>query len=240
MLKRALVGVATLAFGSKPALHRVPFGPLRGRQLCNSPQISLRMLLGMDEEWVTDIIRRELTSDAVAFDVGAHIGYTTVAMAGTGATVHAFELHPATAALLECTANANRDLAIHVHPVGLGCARGQIRLPLGETYMTAIRSENGEGALCTIETMDAYREQEALPLPDFVKIDVEMAEIDCLNGARETLRHRPPLLIEFHTGKLLTEGLALLRDMGYTHFVCEHPEAMAKVRGFCASVICRA
>jgi hypothetical protein len=53
-----------------------------------------------------------------------------------------------------------------------------------------------------------------IPPPDFVKIDVEGAEVEVLEGARETLaRFGPTLIVELHgTGVLLTQVLA---SIGY-------------------------
>lgn len=45
-------------------------------------------------------------------------------------------------------------------------------------------------------TLDEIIQQEGLPLPDFIKLDVQGAELDVLNGASNSLRHAKALLLE--------------------------------------------
>lgn len=55
-----------------------------------------------------------------------------------------------------------------------------------------------------------------LPAPNFIKVDVEKAEVRFLRGAMKTIsQYRPLMVIEFHTLDLLREGYSLLTDLGY-------------------------
>ena len=50
-----------------------------------------------------------------------------------------------------------------------------------------------------IRRLDRIVAEAGLPQPDVIKIDVEEAEVEVLEGAAETLRvHRPRLMIELH------------------------------------------
>jgi FkbM family methyltransferase len=50
----------------------------------------------------------------------------------------------------------------------------------------------------TVNRLDDYAHAQGLPDPDYIKIDVEGAELDVLNGARATLtRARPILSVEY-------------------------------------------
>ena len=65
-----------------------------------------------------------------------------------------------------------------------------------------------------IRRLDRIVAEVGLPSPDAIKIDVEEAEVEVLEGATETLRaHRPRLMIELHGNNA---GVAeLLSKLGY-------------------------
>jgi len=216
-LKPLVTRAACAVLGSEAKAHRIPLGPLRGRRLCVSPRISMRMILGVDEPWLADIIERELRPGMVAYDIGAHVGYTALLMGqavAPGGRVYAWELHPAPAALLRRTLDENPDLPVTPYVWGLGASRQDIMLPVNGTAQASL-SVRGGGQLCRIDALDAFVDREHLPPPDFVKIDVERAELECLRGAAETLaRYHPTLVVEFGR-RQLADGLALLRSYGY-------------------------
>jgi len=77
----------------------------------------------------------------------------------------------------------------------------------------------------TVDTLVAER---SLPVPDFLKIDVEGHELRVLFGARRTLAiNRPDLLIEFHSSELHSSCIALLEQFGYTYTTIRHPHYRA-------------
>jgi len=226
-VKRAIVRCVTTVLGKHPRMHRIPFGPLRGKRICTIPQISLRMYLGIDEPWVAAVASDNISPGDIIYDIGAHIGYTTLLFAkmlgGTG-SVHAFELLPSTVEqFLTKSVRGNEFKNIHIHPVGLGERETTIELPIGPTYMSTIRFESGDEYVetygrdvCKIVTLDCYATANSIPAPSLMKIDIEGAEVGCLKGARKIIQeHGPKLVIEFHNADLLREGHTLLTSWGY-------------------------
>ena len=225
-IKRAI----TTVLGNHPRMHRIPFGPLRGSRICTRPQISLRMYLGIDEPWIAATARDIIGPGDTIYDIGAHIGYTTLLFAkilgGTG-SVHAFELLPSTVEkFLTKSVQSNEFKNIHIHTVGLGETETTIELPVGPTYMSTmstVRFESGDEYVetygrdvCKIVTLDCYATANNIPAPAMMKIDIEGAEIECLRGARKIIRdHGPKLVVEFHSADLLREGYMLLKSWGY-------------------------
>jgi FkbM family methyltransferase len=200
------------------------------------------MCAGLVEPWAMRAIQRHVRPGGTAYDLGAHVGYTALvlgqAVARSG-QVHAFELHPTTAGLLERTVDANRDLCIHVHRVGLGRSSYEIDLQLGPTLMTSLGQSGQGGARCKVEALDDYVTTHGLRPPHFMKVDIEGAEVECLHGARDLLRtQHPVLLIEFHSRALLREGLDVLRGLGYRRFTCKDPGRLEGQGPFHDSVLC--
>ena len=216
---RMLLG---MVYGAHLRVHRIPFGPIRGRKLFMSPQISPRMWFGIDEPWIAQLCKSQLRQNSVVYDIGAHIGYTTVLFAhylkGTGA-IHAFEILPSTAKLLQNTVEANHFQNIVIHAVGLGAEEAIQQLSIGPTAMTSIRATQREGQRaerCEIVALDKYRHKQGLPRPALMKVDIEGAEIQFLQGSLELIDEcQPTMIIEFHSKDLLQQGYSLLTSLGY-------------------------
>ena len=217
--RRLLLGMVC---GTHLRVHRIPFGPIRGRKLFMSPQISPRMWFGIDEPWIARLCKTQLRQNSAVYDIGAHIGYTTVLFAhylnGTGA-VHAFEILPSTAELLQNTVKANQFQNIVIHTVGLGAEEAIQQLTIGSTAMTSIRAAKREGQRterCKVVALDKYRRERDLPLPALMKVDIEGAEIHFLQGSLELIDEcQPKMIIEFHSKDLLRQGYTLLTSLGY-------------------------
>ena len=209
-------------FGSKPAIHRIPFGPLKGRYIFMSFDISPRLFFGFGEPWIAALAQQYLRPGDIVYDLGAHIGYTSLVFAqqvGHTGAVHAFEIVPSIAEqFLKTTIQANNFNNIVVHTVGLSDKEQVLKLPVGETMMTSLYlNPIGEKVeLCKTVRLDQYIAQEHLPVPALIKIDIECAEIECLAGGVELLKKCTPLMIiEFHSLDLLKQGYSFLTPLGY-------------------------
>ncbi len=209
--------------GRRPKVHRIPFGPLKGRRIFISFELGPRMYLGIDEPFLARWIEQFTRPGDVVYDIGAHVGYTCLLFAqrlGGSGVVHAFEIVPSIAGCLEKTVEANEFRNIVVHPVGLSDSARELELPVAPTgmaslYLTGACSKRVE--LCRTVPLDHYVVQQALPLPTVLKIDIEGAEMDCLVGAKETItKCLPRMFIEFHRLDLLKQGFSFLQPLGYT------------------------
>jgi FkbM family methyltransferase len=239
-----------LIFGRKARLHRIPFGPNKGKRIFMSFGISPRMYFGIDEPWLAKLSRRYIQQGDVVYDVGAHIGYTCLLFAqriGSTGEIHAFEIIPSVAnQYLKRTMQANNLNNVVVHDVGLASKDENKELSIGESLMTSLhytyRTPKFEA--CTVRALDSFASKNSIPAPNLIKIDVEGGEIDCLLGGLELVkRYLPILIIEFHSKNLLAEGFSLLAPLGY---ICTtqdgtivNPSTLTRLNQFHASVLCR-
>lgn len=156
------------------------------------------------------------TAGEVVVDVGASYGSYSLSAAAHGAEVHAFEPEPSVFADLRRNAEAN-GFPIILHNSGLWDGDGSID-------MASYAPHWPPGTITApfqMATLDSF----GLPRVDWLKVDVEGAEVEVLLGAQETLaRCRPRVIVECHT--FLDEALtrkcaALLR--GYAVELVDRP-----------------
>jgi FkbM family methyltransferase len=222
-IKRFVRKSGVLFFGRFPRLHRIPFGPNKGRKIFTSFDISPRMYFGIDEPWIAELTQRHINPGDVVYDIGAHIGYTVLLFTqkvGNTGIVHAFEILPSVAeGFLRKTIEANDFNNVVIHAVGLSNLEQTLELPIGETMMTTLYPRASKGCkteLCKVVRLDDYRVFAHLPMPSLIKIDIEGAEVDCLLGALNIIKKCHPLLIiEFHSLDLLSKGHTILDSLGY-------------------------
>jgi FkbM family methyltransferase len=180
----------------------------------------------------TAFLRERAPKGATALDLGAHIGLFSVQLArsvGPSGRVVSFEPAPRTAAVLRRTIRCN-DLTsvVSVRQVAVSGARrrGEVEL-----FETGDECSNASSLVRTDRTRDSVRVA-ATTLDDLVdderltvavmKIDIEGAELEVLEGAPVLLSHqRPAMTIEVHPLELRAsrrdprEVFDVLADHGY-------------------------
>jgi len=170
------------------------------------------MLDGYWESWLTVFCARFLKPGMVAFDVGANLGYYTLLFAnriGAAGRVIAIEPNPETFELLSETVALNGYGGM----TSLICAAASARagesaelfVPLGEPKNATIAfSGNNRASELTASVPTVSIDALAKPLErvDFVKIDVEGAEPQVLEGMAATIeRFKPTILLEFNVSR---------------------------------------
>ncbi|RYF23402.1 MAG: FkbM family methyltransferase [Flavobacteriales bacterium] len=210
-------------FSREPKFYTVPFGPIKGMKLFTTFKISPRMMLGIDETWVVKTSNKYIKKGDTVYDLGAHIGYTSLIfskLVGTHGQVHSFELLPSVARnYLAKNVEANNLTNVKVHAIGLADKKENINIFIGDSMMGTL-NKNGYNShlseICQIDTLDNFIAEHRISPPKLIKIDVERSEITCLRGAMETIKKfRPTLIIEFHSIELLEAGFKLLTELGY-------------------------
>jgi len=145
----------------------------------------------------------------VIVDAGANVGAYTLLfshLAGRRGRVHAFEPVPPTfAALAAHLGRQARFDNVALNRLALSAAAGEVDLyvPGADDGQAAIARHHAGSWTdarelrtyrCEAVTVDGYLAARGEAPPDFIKCDVEGAELRVLEGAVATLRRRPPLL----------------------------------------------
>jgi len=195
----------------------VPRGPLAGCKWCVGA--GLRQCRGTYEPRTAEAFVDSLTPGYTVFDVGAHMGYFTVATArlvGSGGRVVAFEPRPSNLRYLLRHIKVNRLANVQVVPSCVTDYVGECRFNTETGSGTGHISERGELSVsCT--TIDSFVYGNGGGMPDMIKVDVEGAEYLVLEGARRVIEtSRPKLLIGLHGQNLFQKCEAWLAQVGYT------------------------
>ena len=143
----------------------------------------------------------KLAPGDVIIDAGAFIGDTAVFFhhrLGGRCQIHSFELLDENLALLlhNLERNGVGDTQIVVNKLALADRSGdEIVVADGNTQgATSIFGKSGAGDRVVTVTLDEYVVRMNLPRVDFIKMDIEGAEVMALKGARQTIAHFKPRL----------------------------------------------
>jgi FkbM family methyltransferase len=181
-------------------------GPGKGLRLELNPRWEFGIWEGTFEDSMQRVAQSYLGPGKTLYDVGGGRGFYSLLAASQGARSFAFEPDPFNLEWLQRHIRVNYfESLIEVFPLAIYSHTGRIAMSPSE------RNGTGQGCAkvlsngttssqdldipCT--TLDDFARAHAAP--SLVKIDVEGAESEVLNGAVELSRDvRPPLLIEVH------------------------------------------
>jgi len=154
-----------------------------------------------------------------ALDVGANVGaYSLLLGQWVGASGAVFAFEPAATARdgLQRHIQLNAlDGVVRAVAAAVGAAPAKARFILESTAGEGRLATAGDNGAATVEipvtTIDEFCARERLT-PDFIKIDVEGAELEVLRGARQTIhrtRGRLALFVEMHPSIWRVSGLTV-------------------------------
>ncbi len=220
----AQLAISAKKQGSLPIIA----GPLKGKRLPAAvARENMGMLVGRYEPNVIDKILSLSGSIQTAYDVGANIGYMTLALcAGANAgSVYAFEPAPSNISTIREMASENH-LTDRLMIIAKALSdKNEIQL-LHTWHSSAMfflesardnQQVNPANAF-NVETctMDSFVFDGSNKSPDFIKIDVEGAEDLVIKGALRTLRtFHPRILIEIHGPKNAQKTWDVLASLQY-------------------------
>lgn len=161
------------------------------------------------------------------FDVGANLGiYTLMAAKRVGArgVVHAFEPTPRIVKKLQDNIRLNHFSNVIVNQVAVSNTRGTAQFFIhDEDDRSSLAPISGTAISVPLITLDDYVAQQGISHLDLMKLDVEGAEVQVLNGSKRLLSgpRAPTILLEINPTALMQMGSSdvalesLLHDCGY-------------------------
>jgi FkbM family methyltransferase len=209
----------------EPFLHTLNAGPAAGLLFEVKLPLDKAVWAGTYELEFAAAIAREVRRGDVCYDIGGYRGYMTGVMALAGASkVIVFEPLPANQQALRRLCELNPGLPIEVVPVAIGNIDGSIRLRvMADTSMGKLVSSSFQAEAASIGEMevdiqriDTQVERGKIPRPNLIKIDVEGAELEVLQGASGVMRSfRPLIFLEAHSAMLEKSCVQMLLDLDY-------------------------
>lgn len=186
---------------------------------------------GTYEDQDSRMLLRVVPPQAVIYDIGANIGWYSLALAKmvAGARVHAFEPIPDTYAQLCLNIKLNAPVAVEPHHFGFSDHNGEATFYYDEAISVRasaarlVEGDNSQKITCRIERLDDFAGDTTRV--DFIKCDVEGGELFVFRGALKTLsRCKPAIFCEmlrkwslkfnYHPNDII----ALLGSLGYQCF----------------------
>ncbi|HEY4120444.1 MAG TPA: FkbM family methyltransferase [Byssovorax sp.] len=210
---------------------RLSFGAwfLAGDDVCSD-----RIFAHRYEPEEAAFVGRYLQPGMTVLDIGAHHGFYTLLAShcvGAAGRVISFEPSSRERARLERHLRINRCTNVEVRPFALGSAEGEVelfRVDGRQTGFNSLRPPDIDQPTSVhrvpIKVLDEVLAQAGVTKVDFIKMDVEGAELEVLRGARRLLatRPRPVILAELSDlrakpwGYRIHEVISLVADAGYT------------------------
>lgn len=206
---------------------RVRQGAAAGLWLRLNPRTGSDVVEGKGEPAVQRVLREHVRPGMSFYDVGANIGFFSLLAArlvGEKGQVTAFEADPEIASRLREHVERNCFSWVTVEEKAVWSGRGTVSFERGDPQVSPDR---GLGRVVktagprTVEieavSLDEYAQSAAAP--DFIKCDVEGAEVEVFRGARRILEEkRPGILCELHSEE---NRRILLEEFSHLGYACE-------------------
>ncbi len=188
-----------LVFSPEKKWRKIKFGIAKGCWFPIDRRSHLRIELGLFELPLVKYFRDFSKKAKVAYDVGAEMGYYSLALAklmGEGSRIYSFETN---------------NLYFARFPELIKRNNLESRIKVLEAYVTKRDDVSSHGI-----AIDSFVYEKGNPVPDLIKMDIEGEELNALQGAERVLKeHHPKLILEVHSYELVTQCRSFLRGLGY-------------------------
>ena len=241
LIKRKISGISKPEFN--PCWNIVSGGPLKGKNIFVDPSGGMQsdMIRGVYDDFVFDYLQTMNLVGKTIFDIGAHIGYSSMCFAelvGDSGTVVSFEPNIFNAERIEKNLDKNPELRkrVRLQKQAISNSTGK------EEFIFSSNIENGTSSGGFIESADTFLRKNVYEdklgfkrvlvdtvslddilttfdlrdMPSIIKIDIEGAEHLVFSGGKKFFETcKPLLLIEVHSIFNMFKIGEYLRDLDY-------------------------
>ena len=188
---------------------QIQHGPSKGLWIRLNPRTGQNVQKGIGEPQVQKALIDHLRPGMTFYDVGANIGFFSLMAArlvGSGGSVVSFEADPEIAARLRDNLSRNQFAHAHVEQKAVWSEPATVSFERVDPNTSPDRglghvSPDGSApGTITVEAVSLDQYTVNHPSPDFVKCDVEGAEVAVFQGATRLFSgKRPIFLVEMHS-----------------------------------------
>jgi FkbM family methyltransferase len=168
-----------------------------------SSEVDMRIYFNIMDVEVKRTISKYVHQGETALDIGANIGYFTLLMAhrvGSRGRVHSFEPNsPVCQRMAQHVLKNGFEDRVIVHDCAVSNVSGSIQLSIYDDpgLSSILPRPDIEGTVveARVVTLDGLFSSGEIGVPDFIKIDVEGAELFVLEGGEELIRQVRPIIV---------------------------------------------
>ena len=156
----------------------------------------------------------------VCIDVGGNIGCVSILwrLTNKAGRIIAIEPHPITFRRMIQNFDLNQIAAIETVEAAIGNQEGQIEIVIDENNNSMAKVASPDEMIVAgqtkaqvpCRTLDGLLVDRGITHVDFLKIDVEGAEVLCLEGAQTALEVSEKIIVEYHTPELRDSCMRIL------------------------------
>ena len=201
-----------------------------------------------DKDIFDSIFKKDLDLTCI-WDVGAHFGYHSLIFSknlSENGKVISFEPNPFNRQRFMMHLDRNSELSnkIQMLPFALSDFDGKVMFKMSDdvdssistgSHLTSVQAPRAEELYDKLgfnevevdcKSADVLIQEKGLEKPQLIKVDIEGAEFNFLQGARQLIiKDRPHLIIEIHNILAMYDVLNFLRDNGYKSEVIDRGSA---------------
>lgn len=146
-------------------------------------------------------LRKLIKPGAICVDCGANSGFyamTLCALAGKKGQVHAFEPVSINFNRLMRNASLNDFPQLNANQMGLSNGEKTLEIFFGGSNLgtaSMYTTQKSQKETISLRTLDGYCAEKGINHLDLLKVDVEGAELECLQGAQQILQNSPDMVL---------------------------------------------